>query len=246
MMLALLYHRVGEGKYANPPAMMERHLAWIANHFRVVLPGDPIKLSTLNICLTFDDATFDFYHYVFPLLKRYNLRALLSVPTHFIQKNTTLDPNERLSIPYSTAMKDDIHRIHCPFCTWEELQEMTHSGCVEIASHSVHHQNLLLPGTDLDLEINGSKETLKKHLGISARTFVYPLGKFNNSIHSQVKKNYEFAMRIGTAWNTSWQNMSGIVYRVISDNMISYDQPLSFPKQISYFWFYFLNSSRGR
>ena len=246
MMLAFLYHRVGDGKYANSPAAMEKHLSWIADRFRVVVPGDPLNRLSLDVCLTFDDATYDFYHYLFPLLKRLKLRALLSVPTHFIQHGTTLEPAERLAIPYSMAMKEDIHRTHCPFCTWPELREMAQSGYVEIASHSIHHQNLLLPGLDLDQEIRGSKEILEQELGVPIRTFVYPLGKFNRPIHEQVKKHYEFAMRIGTAWNSSWQNMSGIIYRVISDNMISHDQPFRCSKKISYLWFYLLNTIRRR
>lgn len=246
MMLAFLYHRVGDGKYANSPAMMEKHLAWIANRFRVVLPGEPLRRFSLDVCLTFDDATYDFYHYLFPLLKSLKIRALLAVPTKFIQASTLIDPNERLSIPYSMAMKGDCHRVHCPFCTWQELKEMAQSGFVEIASHSVHHQNLCTPGLDLDLEIRESRQILEDQLQVPIRTFVYPLGKFNRSIHEQVKKHYEFAIRIGTAWNMSWQNMSGIVYRVISDNMISIDHHFSGRKKISYLWFFLLNTVRQR
>jgi peptidoglycan/xylan/chitin deacetylase (PgdA/CDA1 family) len=246
MILAFLYHRVGDGKYANSPAMMEKQLSWIADHFPVVLPGEPVKRFRLNVCLTFDDATYDFYHYVFPLLKRLKLRALLAVPTHFIQSSTALDPQVRLAVPYSMAMKGDTYRVHCPFCTWEELNEMVQSGFVEIASHSVHHQHLLTPGLDLDLEIRGSKQILEDHLHVPIRTFVYPLGKFNRPIHQQVKKNYKFAMRIGTSWNTSWQNISGIIYRVISDNMVSFDQHFCTHNKISYLWFYILNTLRGR
>ncbi len=246
MMLAFLYHRVGDGKYANSPAMMEKNLTWIADNFRVVLPGEPLKRLSIDVCLTFDDATYDFYHYLFPMLKRLKLRALLAVPTQFIQTSTTIDPAKRLSIPYSLAMKEDIYRTHCPFCTWQELREMTQSGFVEIASHSIHHQNLLTPGLDLDLEIRGSKQILEDQLQVPVRTFVYPLGKFSRKVHEQVKRDYEFAMRIGTAWNMSWQNMSGIIYRVISDNMISPDHHFCNRKKISYLWFYLLNTFRRR
>ncbi len=246
MMLALLYHRVGSGKYANSPAMMEQHLTWIASRFRFVLPGDLLNISSLDICLTFDDATYDFYHYLFPLLKRLKLRALLAVPTKYIVEKTLLDPQERLAIPYSLAMKDGIYQNRHPFCTWEELREMVQSGFVEIASHSVNHCNLLAPDIDLDLEIKQSKQILEQQLQVPIRTFVYPLGKFNRPIHQKVKENYEFAMRIGTAWNFSWQNGSGIIYRVINDNMNSFDSGLRFQKKISYLWFYLLNTIRGR
>jgi len=246
MMLAFLYHRVGDGKYANSSEMIEKHLTWISENYPVVLPGETLSRFSIDVCLTFDDATYDFYHFLFPILKRLKMRALVAVPTKFIQNSTTLDPEERLSIPYSTAMKDDIYRLHCPFCTWQELREMAQSGFVEIASHSVHHQNLLTPGLDLDLEIKGSKQILEEQLQVPVRTFVYPLGKFNRSIHDQVKKNYEFAMRIGTAWNISWQNTSGIIYRIINDNMVSIDQHFCNRKKLSFLWFFLLNSIRKR
>jgi hypothetical protein len=53
-------------------------------------------------------------------------------------------------------------------------------------------------------------------------------------------------MRIGTAWNTSWQNRSGVIYRVICDNLIVLDEPFSWQNKISYFWFYLLNTARRR
>lgn len=245
-MLALLYHRVGDGKYANIPAMMEAHMDWIANHCQTVLPGDRLHWLRRNVCLTFDDATFDFYHYVFPLLKKYGLRALLAVPVRYIQDSTRISAEERLSIPYSMAMKDHIYQTHCPFCTWAELKEMVQSNLVTIASHSFNHKNLLLPDLDLELEIVGSKRVLEQKLARPIQTFVYPLGKFNREIHQKVKQHYDFAMRIGTAWNFSWQNQSGMIYRVICDNMKTSDAHFRFYKKLNYLWFYLINSFRGR
>ncbi|MBF8263232.1 MAG: polysaccharide deacetylase [Parachlamydiales bacterium] len=246
MMLALLYHRVGDGKYANPWPMMDRHLGYIAKRYRTVWPGEPLHLFRREICLTFDDATFDFYYYIFPLLKKYQLRALLAVPVRYIQESSDLAPSIRLSIPYSSAMKGDIYRTHAPFCTWQELREMAHSGLVQIASHSYHHQNLLTPGLDLELDIAQSKKILEEKLGVEVRTFVYPLGKFNPAIHRQVKRHYDYAMRIGTAWNMSWQNISGMVYRVISDNLTSVDQQFCLKRKLTYLWFYLINTLRRR
>lgn len=246
MMLAFLYHRVGGGKYANPPEIFEEHLIYLAKRYPIVLPSEKLRPFTLQICLTFDDATYDFYHYVYPLLQKLNLRALLAVPVYYILDKTDLDPAVRLSVPYSAAMKGNAHLTHAPFCTWAELKEMTQSGHVEIASHSVHHCHLLTPGLDLDLEIAGSKSVLEKKLGVSVRTFVYPLGKFNRTIHRLVKRRYEFAMRIGTAFNCGWQNLSGITYRVISDNLKEIDQHLKPSRYLSMGWFYLINSLRGR
>ncbi len=246
MMLAFLYHRVGGGKYANPPELFERHLAMLAKRSRNVLPGEPLSPRSLNVCLTFDDATYDFYHYAYPLLKKYGLRALLAVPVHYILEESKLVPELRLSVPYSAAMKGETFQTHAPFCTWVELKEMVESGHVTIASHSVHHHHLLTPGLDLDLEIVESKRILEERLQVSVRTFVYPLGKFNRAIHKRVKEHYEFAVRIGTAWNWSWQNSSGIIYRVLSDNLKEIDEHLYLKRWLSFSWFHFVNALRRR
>lgn len=246
MMLAFLYHRVGGGKYANAPEMLKRHFEHLSLHSHNVLPGEKLKSFTLNICLTFDDATYDFYHYAFPLLKQFNLRALLAVPAGYILESTNLDPSIRLSIPYSAAMKEDIFRTHAPFCTWFEIREMVRSGHVRIASHSFSHQHLLTHGIDLHHEIVGSKALLEQKLETSVETFVYPLGKFNRPIHKLVKEHYSYAMRIGTAWNRSWQNANGIIYRVISDNLISPTEHLNPRSYLCFTWFHLLNSLRGR
>lgn len=246
MMLTLLYHRVGDGKYANPLPILEKHLTWIASHARVIWPGEALKRFHLNVCLTFDDATFDFYYYVFPLLKRLGLRAILAVPAGLIQDQSDLDPALRLSVPYSQAMKDETARTHVPFCTWTELREMVQSGYVQIASHSFSHQNMLLDNLDLDQEIQGSKRLLEEKLQTSVSTFVYPMGKFNRAVHQLVKQHYSFAMRIGSACNTSWQNLSQITYRVDCDRLASIEEPFCFRKKITYCWFYLLNSLRRR
>jgi peptidoglycan/xylan/chitin deacetylase (PgdA/CDA1 family) len=243
-MLALLYHRIGEGKYSNSPHFMERHLEWIAERYQTVLPGD--VLHRRSICLTFDDATYDFYHYAYPLLKKLGLRALLAVPVHFIQEEGEVSVELRLSVPYSMAMKGEFYRTHVPFCTWRELREMAESGHVTIASHGVHHQHLLSDGLDVDYEIAGSKRILEEKLSRKVNTFVYPLGKFDQEIHAKVKQHYEFAMRIGAAWNTSWQNRNGLIYRIQSDNLISVTEPFRFARKLSYSWFYLLNTLRGR
>ena len=171
---------------------------------------------------------------------------MLGVPAGFIQPKSSLAPEIRLGVPYSQTMKADVFRTHHPFCTWEELKEIQESGLVEIASHSMTHSNLLKEGVDLISEVEGSKKLLEKMLKIKVQTFIYPLGKFNRPLHTYVKKHYEFAMRIGAALNFGWQNHSGIIYRVLSDNLTSIEEPFKKTRYLSYAWFYLVNSLRKR
>lgn len=244
MLITFLYHRVGSGKYANSKELIENQLLYLSKKYNIVLPGEKVSLFKINICLTFDDGFYDFYHFVYPILKKLKIKALLSVPVHFILDHTTIDPQTRLSISFKDAMNSPLEKA--PFCTWEELKEMSDSKLVQIASHSYNHKSLTDNNIDIDLEIVNSKKILEEKLKTKISTFVYPLGKFNDQIHKKVKEHYKFAMRIGTGINFSWQNINSITYRIMSDNLTTMKQNLKLKRFISYFWFFFLNTFRKR
>jgi peptidoglycan/xylan/chitin deacetylase (PgdA/CDA1 family) len=246
MLLTFLYHRIGEEKFANSKDIIETHLSYLSKKYNIVLPGDKLNLFKLNICLSFDDGFYDFYHYVFPILKKLKIKALLAVPVKFILEKTNIDSKTRLLVPYKDAIQEEVYRTKAPFCTWQELKEMHDSKLVQIASHSYNHISLIENNINLDLEIIESKRILQHKLKTDINTFVYPLGKFNEEIHSKVKQHYKYAMRIGTGINFTWQNINSITYRVLSDNLVTKKQNLKLKRFISYFWFFFLNTFRKR
>lgn len=241
MLLTFLYHRVHSGKYSNSPQMMEEHLTFLKNNYPILLPGDPISKRKTSVCLTFDDGYFDFYYYVYPLLRKLNIRAVLGVPVKYILPTTHLNAKKRLDVSYKTAMQEYLEKA--PFCTWEELKEMRDSGLVEIASHSYSHIDLTLPAVDLEQEVVHSKEVLEEKLGIPVKTFIYPLGKFNKRAHSDVMRHYSYAMRIGNAGNFSWK---GLTYRIFSDNLREKNQFLKKRKLSRYLLNFILNRARMR
>lgn len=199
----------------NDKKLFEKGLTAIMNNHPIVLPGDIVNLLRLNICFSFDDAYSDFFEFVFPLLKSFGIKALLAVPVKFVGKEG--------------------------YSSWKELEEMASSGLVHIASHSYSHANLLDLETNLKLEIEESKKILEKTLNISIDTFVYPYGKFNRKIHRLVKNHYKFVMRIGSAINFSWQNLSGVIYRVEGEGQM---KKLKSP--LSYIWPFLINSIQRR
>lgn len=216
-MLTLLYHKVGTGKFSNTLAMLEKNFEWISSRFTTILPGDPTRGG---ICLTFDDASYDFYYYVFPLLKRYQMRALLGVATRYILEKSDLPSEERLSVPYSLAMQDGIFETKAPFCTWHELNEMIESSLVQVASHSHMHANLTFPFVDLNREVIQSKEILESKLPQAVTSFIYPFGRVNERVHRFVATHYSFAFRIGNGSNRSWYSKKPLL-RICADNMKS-------------------------
>lgn len=246
MLLVLLYHRINAAAYSNRFDMFQSHIKFLAEHYTVVLPGDPLPSGQTAVCLTFDDAYFDFYHYVFPLLCDLKIRALLSVPVKYIVEGATLDSAARLSVPHNEAMVNEVYAEKVPFCTWDELSTMVASGFVEVASHSYNHRDLTAQDVDLMEEIVRSKAVLEQNLPQKITTFVYPFGKVNRTVHSLVTGHYSYAMRIGSALNKDWHNARRLLYRVNGDDLPDPAQPFKRTKLSGYFLKYVINRIRGR
>lgn len=232
MLLALMYHRAERGpridKYANSQEMLREHLLFLKEHYPLALPQDPLPKRKLSVCITFDDATFDFYHYIFPILKELQIRVLLGVPVQYILDSTTLEPQERLSVPYSLMMQDGFYDQKAPFCTWKELEEMVCSGLVEAASHSYSHCNLTFNFVDLNREVVLSKQIIEQKLSQPVSSFIYPFGKSTVALHEYVAQHYPYAFRIGSALNFGWGDGKKPLNRLSADNLSHTAAPFSF------------------
>lgn len=79
------------------------------------LPDKPVML-------TIDDGKYGVYKNAWPLLQQYDMTAVLAVIGEEIDA-ATRHPNNRPDDP-------------APFCTWDEIGEMSRSGTIEIISHS--------------------------------------------------------------------------------------------------------------
>jgi len=61
--------------------------------------------------------------------------------------------------------------------SWEELEELAHSGLIDIGSHSRTHAILGSIGTDESWqEVSGSRRELERRLGVEVASFCYPNG----------------------------------------------------------------------
>jgi len=128
------------------------------------------------VILTIDDGKFGVYKNAFPLLQKYNMKAVLSVIGTEIHAASEA-PELRSESP-------------APYCTWAELAEMSASGHVEIASHSYglhvyQHDGRIgadcgEPDTMADFQMDAYKDfrtlqdCLKNYDIPSAVTFAYP------------------------------------------------------------------------
>jgi peptidoglycan/xylan/chitin deacetylase (PgdA/CDA1 family) len=215
-LLVLMYHRASAGRHGNPAEMLDAHFAVIARECHCVLPGEPLVSTRLNICLTFDDAYFDFYAVVFPLLSKHRLRALLAVPISLIGEKTDASRDIRLQ---GCARRQEDPGPLASYCTWPELAEMADSGRVSMASHGFTHTRLDRPGIDLHTEIVVPKTLLAGRTERTVDSLVLPYGRFDATTLACARQHYRFVFRIGSADNGDWSG--NLIYRVDADEMAS-------------------------
>ncbi|MCL4366368.1 polysaccharide deacetylase family protein, partial [Patescibacteria group bacterium] len=95
---------------------------------------DKKTLPPKSIILTFDDGYRDFYTDVFPILKKYQAKAVSYVVPNFLDKPNNL--------------------------TTRQLKEIAKSGLVEIGAHTMDHTYLAgLPLHRVEYEVDQSKKT---------------------------------------------------------------------------------------
>ena len=229
MLISVMYHHVNSDRCSNDLAIFEEHLKYIKENFVSVFPAEKVEKN--SICLTFDDAYADFYFLIFPLLKKYNLKALLAIPSKYILEDTDELPENRMNFEHNDLF---INYEKATFCTYKELKEMRDSGLVEFASHSHSHINLLENEVDLDLELRVSKEILEEKLDVKVKSFVFPFGKYNQNILKEAKKYYKYNFRIGNAIHKDFSGINGAIYRVDGDGLKSADEIFTLSKILKY------------
>lgn len=124
---------------------------------------DKQPLPEKPIVLTFDDGYEDFYTDVFPILKKYQMKATAYIISGVLDK-----PN---------------------YMTKAQVKEVADSGLVEIASHTVHHINLKTASNAVvQKELEESKTALETLIGKPVPNFAYPYGLFTKQTADLVEQ----------------------------------------------------------
>lgn len=175
----IMYHNVLPNPtipWDTPLAEFERHLAIIKEQGLTPITMDQLVLHLRTgaslppkpILLTFDDNYLGQYEYAFPLLKKYNYPAVLSIHTRYVGVQ---DAN--------------------PKANWAQVREMVASGLITVASHSVNHKNFVTGGlseAEIRQELIESKAVLERELGIEVKYFTYPEGDNTPRIRELVQE----------------------------------------------------------
>ena len=210
----IMYHSILKNNPANSqyivsPDMLESDLIFLKNNgYTTITVGDLINyvynhapLPEKPIILTFDDGHYNNYHYAYPLMKKYNMKMVISVVgcyTDQFSESDGANPN------YS-------------YLTWDEIAELQGSGYAEIQSHTYSMHSLSSNRLGCMKNKNESteeyqrilyddllklQEKLKNKTGSYPTAFTYPFGKVCKQSYDVIKKigfKASFSCAEGTA-----------------------------------------------
>jgi peptidoglycan/xylan/chitin deacetylase (PgdA/CDA1 family) len=194
----IMYHEIktfNVGKDVITPHEFENDLKFLSeNQYSTITMAqlydyvyNDIELPLKPIILSFDDGYLNNYKYAFPLLKKYNMKIVLSI----IGKNT----DDFTNIP-----DDNIDYSHV---TWDHLNEMLASGYVEVQNHSYNLHSIKKGRYGCKQK---SSETLSQYeqimkddigrfqdqitymTGITPNTFTYPYGASSKDTDAILKE----------------------------------------------------------
>lgn len=185
----LMYHSVlksRKGTYIVNPSQLEADFKRIIDEGYTAVTSEQVisfvdgkgELPAKPIMITFDDGHYNNMYYALPLLKKYDLRAVLNVIGKFSDFSTS---------------SGDIDNPNYSHVTWDEVAEMSNGRVMEIGSHTYNMHNYK-PRFGLSQNYGESDEQyvaalrsdidklqkiLFEYTGKQCRVLAYPFGKYN-------------------------------------------------------------------
>ncbi|MBQ2938278.1 MAG: polysaccharide deacetylase family protein [Clostridia bacterium] len=163
--------------YINTPQSFEENIKVILENGYTIISmkelNDSYNLKTdlpsKPIVVTFDDGYYSNYEYIYPILKKYNVKASIFVTTDKVGK--------------------EIDGIK--YLGWNECLEMQNSALVEIFSHSKRHVFYdKLPAREVRDDVIESYRVIEKELGKKDfKVFAYPYGAYTEEAVRALKNN---------------------------------------------------------
>lgn len=163
--------------YINTPESFEENIKTLLDNGYTILSMKELadadegktELPAKPILITFDDGYYSNYEYIYPILKKYKVKASIFVITD--------------------KMGQEIDGIK--YLGWDECKEMQDSGLVEIFSHSKKHVFYnKLPVREIRDDVKESYELIEKYLGKQdLKVFAYPYGAYTDQTVRTLKNN---------------------------------------------------------
>lgn len=173
----LMYHHVLDksrslNKYTVSPDEFESDLKYIKEQgYTTVVVADLInfcekgtQLPEKPIMITFDDGYESVFHFACPLLKKYEMKAVINI----IGKYADL---------YSEC---DDHNIRYSHITWQQLKQAVDENVLEVQNHTY------------DMHKNGKRNGIGKMRGESTEHYANAVGKDISELQERVKEKLGF------------------------------------------------------
>jgi peptidoglycan/xylan/chitin deacetylase (PgdA/CDA1 family) len=171
----LMYHLILEepttsltGLFVRP-SEFDSHMAMLKSEgYEFLFADEYTYTSGKSVMVTVDDGYEDNYTEMFPILKKYGVKATIFVIAGKIGWDG-----------YLTA---------------DQIKEMSDSGLVSIQSHTVWHQSLTsMSESNIRQELSDSISILEGITGRSVRALSYPAGSYNSYVMNIAKDYYDYA-----------------------------------------------------
>ena len=214
----IMYHAVkpsGGGKNSITPQEFESDLKFYRDAgYAVVTMNDLIyhvsgarKLPEKPVILAFDDGYYNNYKYVYPLLREYDARIVMSVITKALD-DFTESPSK--SVEYAHM-------------TWDQLCEMVSSGHAEVQNHSynLHSYGKSRVGCGrnkgesvedydrvLSSDVMLSQLRIYEMTGSVPNTFTYPYGRYSD-LTVEILERLGFTATLSCEYGINLVNISG-------------------------------------
>lgn len=159
--------------------------------YKTITFNDLMKIGLENrfdkkyIIITVDDGYKDNYEILFPMLKKYNMKAVIFLVSNLKYNKWTMESDNEKKF---MLMSD------------EEVREMQESGYIEFGGHTLSHISFLKASDEeAEKEIFEDKKITEKRLEKELNVFAYPYGHRKEETKEMVKKaGYKFAVSTDT------------------------------------------------
>ncbi len=189
----LMYHMISppvKGAKFNSlrvsPQQFEQQLSFLHHHgwsFYTLseLIQNKSSLPEKSVAITFDDGYEDNLTNALPLLKKYQAKATIYL---------VVDRHQR-EWSSKRKKKNNTHELRNePKLQDTQINELLHSGLIEIGSHTLTHDNLpLLDEIRKTQEISDSRKQLQETFAIPCEAFCYPFGLYDETDLKLVKSS---------------------------------------------------------
>lgn len=203
----IMYHSIVKDEsmwndYVLSPVELEKDIIWLIEHgYQTVFVNDLInyvngagELPEKPVILTFDDGCYNNYYYILPLLKKYNVKATISIVGSFSE------------YACEEASPSPVYS----YLDWEDIIKMRKSGLVEFANHSYDLHSLddrrgtaMKENESYDdyrhvflTDIFKTQHLLEDNCGFTPNVFTYPYG-FTCEAGERLVKNSGFLASLG-------------------------------------------------